>query len=383
MNLESRYADGQLAALARLKLAFPAATHPVVQQSATLQSQPAKPMSQQAQQRLEPPTTPFSVSQLFDVHEQAHTRSEPMRKLSAENLCTSCRKEKHYGTCARPISIKRADFNKGMIGGDPSAGDNPSTSPHYHSATTGDSALARARDGRPADEQAATYFADLFRHQGQVNLSDEPGRMSGGLNKVATLPRAFQTGELVFSENPIIQALSRRALAGRRLRAALQSTPRPLSPSVASAFQGLIDRGQQMKNLAQSYVRPGQGLADAIQRGKLGGLHKVAKVDMAWARLRASPRFPLLDKMFGLSQLAPKQAGWQLWGTDSHSTHEDRGPTPNPYEERPTRKSSPVGFGDEGSQRIRRAFDQVDGAVDTTSVGGGFGTPAGGPAVLG
>jgi len=345
MNLESRYADGQLAALTRLKLAFPAATHPVVQQSATLQSRAPKPVSQQTQQQLQPPTTPFDVSQLFSAHEQAHTRSEPMRKLSAENLCTSCRKEKHYGTCARPIPIKRADFNAGMNGGDPSTGDNPSTSPHYHSATSADSALARARDGRPADEQAATYFADLFRHQGQVNLSDEPGRMTSGLNKVATLPRAFQTGELAFSENPVIQALSRRALAGQRLRAALQSTPHPLSPSVANAFQGLIGRGQQMKNLAQSYVGTGRGLADAIQRGKLGG--------------------------------------WQLWGTDSHSTHEDRGPTPNPYEERPTRKSSPVGFGDEGSQRIRRAFDQVDGAVDTTSVGGGFGTPAGGPAVLG
>lgn len=291
MSLEACYADGQLAALARLKLAFPAATHPVVQQSATLQSQPSKPMSPQAQEKLQPPTTPFSISQLSDIHEQAETRAEPRRKLSADNMCTSCRKEKHYGTCARPIPIKRANFNMGLTGDDPSVGDPPSTSPNYHSATTADSALARARDGRPADEQAATYFADLFRHQGQVNLSDEPGRMSGGLNKVA----------------------------------------------------------------------------DAA----------------AWARLRASPRFPLLDKMFGLSQLAPKQAGWQLWGTDSHSTHEQRGPSPNPYEERLTVKSPPAGWGDEGEQRIRRSFDQIDGAVDTTSVGGGFGTPSGGPAVLG
>lgn len=272
MSLETRYADGQLAALARLKLAFPAPTHPVVQQSATLQAKPSKPMSPQAEERLQPPTTPFSVSQRFDAAEQTHTRSEPMRKLSAEGMCTTCRRAKHYGSCTRPIPIKRADFNAGLTGGDPAVGDNPSTSPHYHSATS-DSALARSRDDRPADEQAATYFADLFRHQGQVNLSDEPGRMSGGLNKVATHP------------------------------------------------------------------------------------------------LLVAPR-------------SAKSAGWQLWGTDGHAAHEDRGPT-NPYEERLTRKSPPVGFGDEGPQRIRRAFDQIDGAVDTTNIGGGFGEPTGGPAALG
>lgn len=351
MSLEIRYADGQLAALARLKLAFPAATHPVVQRSATLQSQAPKPMSQQAQEKLQPPTTPFSVSQLFDVHEQAHTRTEPLRKLSAENICTTCRKPKHYGSCARPIPIKRADFNTGMNGGDPSAGDNPSTSPHYHSATTGDSALARARDGRPADEQAATYFADLFRHQGQVNLSDEPGRMSGGLNKVAGLPSAFRNPPempgpaLSWTENPLVEALKRRALAGRRAAQVIATQPSPLTPDVARGVEALRARGQQMKTLASSYQGAGRGITDAIQRGKLGG--------------------------------------WQLWGTDSHSTHEDRGPTPNPYEERLTRKSPPVGFGDEGPQRIRRAFDQIDGAVDTTNIGGGFGEPTGGPAALG
>jgi hypothetical protein len=290
MTLESRYADGQLAALARLKLAFPAATHPVVQQSATLQSQPTKPMSQQAQQQLGPPATPFNVSQLFSVHEQAETRNEPRRKLSAENMCTTCRKEKHYGSCARPIPIKRADFNLGMRGDDPSVGDPPSTSPHYHSATTADSALARARTGRPADEQAATYFADLFRHSGQVNLADEPGRMSGGLNKVAD----------------------------------------------------------------------------------------------AAARLRNSPRWTLLEKMYRVSELLPKVGGWQLWGTDGHSTHEQRGPSVNPYEERRVVNSPPIGFGDEGPQRIQRAFDQIDGAVDSTSIeDGSKGQPSGGPAVLG
>jgi hypothetical protein len=352
MNLETRYADGQLAALTWLKLAFPAPTHPVVQRSATLQVQPAKPMSPQAQEQLQPPTTPFSVSQRFDAAEQTHTRSEPMRKLSAEGLCTTCRKPRHYGSCTRPIPIpiKRADFNSGMTGDNPAMGNNPSTSPHYHSATTGDSALARTRDGRPANEQAATYFADLFRHQGQVNLSDEPGRMTGGLNKVAGLPSAFRppaemTGpDLSWSENPVVQALSRRNRAGRRAAYIIATQPHPLAPNVARGLDALRARGQQMKNLAGSFQGVERGLLDAIQRGKLGG--------------------------------------WQLWGTDGHASHEDRGPV-NPYEERLTLKSPPVGFGDEGPQRIRRAFDQIDGAVDTTSIGGGFGEPTGGPAALG
>jgi hypothetical protein len=292
MNLETRYADGRQAALAWLKIAFPAPTHPVVQQSATLQAQSSKPLSQQAQDRLQAPTTPFSVSQRFDASEQMHTRSEPMRKLSSGDMCTSCRKDRHYGTCARPIPIKRADFNNGMNGSDPSGGNNPSTSPHYHSATTSDSALARSRDSPPADEQAGTYFADLYRANGggMNGMANEPGRMTGGLNKVA-----------------------------------------------------------------------------------LSALERIPRNSARWA---------LLDKMYDVSQLLPKAAGWQLWGTDGHSSHEDRGPT-NPYEERLTRKSPTTGFGDEGAQRIRRAFDQVDGAVDTTSIGGGFGEPTGGPAALG
>ena len=71
-------------------------------------------------------------------------------------------------------------------------------------------------------------------------------------------------------------------------------------------------------------------------------------------------------------------------GTDGHSVHEQRGPGPtsNPYEERRTVMSPPVGWGDEGPQRIERAFDQIDGAVDTTNIeDSSKGQPAGGPAV--
>lgn len=237
--LELAYADGQLAAWRRHKLAWPATTHPVVQQSAVLKSQPSPSPSPVAS----PATTPSVLSQTFDRHEQGETRTEPRRKLS-EDLCGTCRRSKHYGTCRRPIPIKRANFNLGMTAADANS-DNPSTSPHYHSATVSDSALARARDGRPANEQASTAFADLHRHLGVISMTNEPGRMYGGLNKVS--------------------------------------------------------------------------------------------------------RF-----------LLP--------GIDGHVPGERRGPTTNPYEERSMVKSPPVGWGDEGIQRIRRAFDGIDNANDSTCV---------------
>jgi hypothetical protein len=182
MKPELAYANGQMAALVKLA-GFPAPTDPTVQNSAVLGENKPKPMSQGAKDNLSAPQNPYDVSQLFSVHEQAKTRMEPRRKLSAESICTSCRKDRHYGTCKSPIAIKRADFNPGMYGGDPRMGNDPSTSPHYHAATTADSSLARARDTQPADVQANTAFADLFRHQGIRNSSDEPGRMYGGLNK--------------------------------------------------------------------------------------------------------------------------------------------------------------------------------------------------------
>lgn len=186
MMLETAFANGQLDALRRHKLGWPAATDPTVAGSAVLQGQAAKPMSSTAQQNMQPPTTPHQLAQVFDAHEQGKTRTEPRRKLSADGLCTSCRQVKHYGPCRTPrkIPAKAADFNMGLLGSDPSTGDNPSTSPHYHSATS-DSALARTRDGRPADEQAGSAFADLYRHLGITSVADEPGRMTGGLNKVA------------------------------------------------------------------------------------------------------------------------------------------------------------------------------------------------------
>lgn len=263
MSLEKAYLSGQSAALQTLKLGWPAATHPTVRDSALLQTKSVPDLTPQAKQNLEPPTTSLALSQQFNTNELEKTRLEPRRKLSAD-LCTSCRKLKHYGTCRNPKTIKKADFNIGMYGGDPSQGNNPSTSPHYHAATSSVSSLARSPDGRPADEQAASMFADLYRHQGIRNSADEPGRMYGGLNKVSnTLPK--------------------------------------------------------------------------------------------------------------------KIANFLLPGSGGHSMHEQRGPSVNPYEERLTIKSPPVGWGDEGDQRINRSFDQIDQMADSTCIAGGSGTPQPGP----
>lgn len=265
---------GRLDALLRYKAAF-MPMHPVVRDSAVLRSSPAQPerdlIEPNVMQQLQAPTSPDVVKRVFDVQEQGKTHSEPTRKL-ADDLCTTCRKEKHYGPCLKPprtknpgTPLKEAGFNAGLSGSDPqyvSTGeDAPSVSPHYHSATTADSSLARARDGRPADEQAATGFADLFRHLGIVPLADQAVNNTNGLNKTAWQP---------------------------------------------------------------------------------------------------------------------------VLGTALHSLFERRGPTVNIYEEgRPPGKARPVGWGDEGEQRVERAFDQIDNLADSTNIDGSRGDPQGGPAVLG
>lgn len=257
---------GRRDAWRRFKLAAPAATNATVKSSPLLSGKASDPgpISPGAL----PPTDPHTLKQVFNQHEQGRTRLEPPKKVAEEKelrLCGTCRKERHYGPCKKPprTSMERlADFNLGLRGDDPQfvghSQEGPSTSPHYHSATS-DSALARARDGRPADETANTGFMGIDTLRGMLDPASEPGRMYGGL---------------------------------------------------------------------------------------------------------------------------VKQQSWS--GVEGHSLYEHRGPSVNPYEERLTRKGPPVGFGDEGKQRIERAFDQVDGAVDSTGLEGATGSlPADGPVVLG
>lgn len=344
MTFEAVFADGQLAALTHYKLGWPTPTDDVVRRTGT------SPLTPAAQQNLAPPASPRSLAETFNAHEQVETRGEPRRKLSAA-ICTSCRKTKHYGPCHQPRTIptKVADFNLGLTGDDPSTGDNPSTSPHYHSATTADSALARARDGRPAAEQAASGFADLFRHQGIRNSADEPERMYGGLNKVSV------SKEKVAFKGPqtLIEHLLQSSLGAGLLGA---------------TYDHLSEHGNGLGGGL------GAGLG-TLAGGLVGGFTPLGPVSGA-------AMGGVLGHGLGRDH-GPKLGDWQLQGTDGHSMHEQRGPSVNPYEERLTIKSPPVGWGDEGEQRTRRAFDQIDGAVDTTSVGGGFGDPQSGPAVLG
>lgn len=268
-TLRAAYENGRRDALARMKLATPAPTHPTVKQSPVLSNAPAKTLSADAQQRLRAPTDPAAVKDVFNTQEQGRTRLEPLKK-TAENICTTCRKPKHYGSCAKPartrpdgVPLKQAQFNIGLTGSDPSLigndGDS-ATSPAYSSATTADSSLARARDGRPADEQAATAFADLFRHLGITPVADQALNNTNGLDKTA---------------------------------------------------------------------------------------------------------------------LAPSMMG--------HSSAEDRGPTPNVYEEMfPPQRAPIVGLGESTEDAITRAFSQVDNAADSTSLEGSTGSsPSGGPAALG
>lgn len=177
--LARAYADGQLAAWSTLKLAWPAPTHPVVRGSPVLRSSPGQPAAVAS-----PRATPQSLSRQFDATEQVETRTEPLRKLSAQSLCTTCRKDKHYGPCRRPIPIpaKRADFNIGMRGEDQTGADSPSTSPHYSSATTSIPALSRAQEGPPPIVQATAAFGRMPREH---EFADQAAQSIAGLDKVS------------------------------------------------------------------------------------------------------------------------------------------------------------------------------------------------------
>lgn len=207
--LELIYSEGQWDALAAYKLAMPRA-HFSTSNSTLLSGATPKPaLPAETMQALQAPTSPDVVKDVFNVQEQGKTRSEPARKMAAD-ICTSCRREKHYGPCRKPMKTKpHGDSLKKATFDDPSHayGVGPSTSAHYGSATSAVSSLARAPDGRPADEQANTAFADLFRHQGISNVADEPGRMTGGLNKVG-FPSFEQRGPSV---NPYEERLTRKS----------------------------------------------------------------------------------------------------------------------------------------------------------------------------
>ena len=338
MNLEIVYANGQLAALARYKLGFKAI--PTVANSAALTATKApEGLSTSAVQNMQPPTTPQKLREIFDAHEQGETRVEPRRKLSAENLCTTCRKVKHYGNCSRPRPIpkKEANFNSGMLGSDPVSSDGPSTSPNYHSAVSSTSSLARAQEGRPADEQAASGFADLFRHQGIRNSADEPGRMYGGLNKTSA---------------------SKGAALGL---GAIQFFAKKLGPEGGAAF--MDKHHYRMKGIPQNF-RPNAPVVREMPHPAAprpaGGPSSKVVVDPSLYRTAAH-----------------KLSAFMLPGTGTHSLYEKRGPTVNVYEERPPGPVPVTGNNDTGTERMWRSFDNVG---DSTCLDGGAGTPSGGPA---
>jgi hypothetical protein len=97
--LELAYEDGQWDALSHYKLAA-ARMQPTVQSSTLLSGITHDPVSAQAPQ-LQPPTSPDTLKKVFDIQEQGKTRLEPARKLAGDALCTTCRRARHYGPCAK------------------------------------------------------------------------------------------------------------------------------------------------------------------------------------------------------------------------------------------------------------------------------------------
>lgn len=207
--LEDAYANGQHDALTTFKLATPGLMP---------NTTPKPPSPLALADKMEKSTPPDnSLADVFNTQEQAAVRVAPPAKAfdhkSAGEVCTTCRQPKHYGPCkrlpkSRPAGDpqKSADFNMGMHGDDPSGDDNPATSPNYTSATSSISSLARAQEGRPADEQAASNFADLFRHGGITALSDDalPSRMTAWSGKTAMSPSTdpYSRSEQRGSVNP-------------------------------------------------------------------------------------------------------------------------------------------------------------------------------------
>jgi hypothetical protein len=188
--LFTAYNSGREAALVRFKLAAtPAPTNAAAKKAITPPSAPSPTAV---------PNPVVNVAENWKSNEQPKTMLFPKTRTqtgvkAASEICTTCRKDKHWGPCHKPIKIpdvaKKADFNMGLSGNDPKfvrdSEDGPSTSPGYHAATTADSSLARARDGRPASEQAGTAFALLPT----INkLPDQAGSLTGGLHKVALEP---------------------------------------------------------------------------------------------------------------------------------------------------------------------------------------------------
>jgi len=130
MNTNPGPSMGQQAA----KIALAAPTHAAVKSSPLLGGKPPGPVQVSAN-----PTTPETVKSVFDVQEQNRTRINPSQKLGAD-ICTTCRKPRHYGPCPKPqrtrppgVPIKRAGFNFHMTG-DKAVDDIPSVSSGYNSS---------------------------------------------------------------------------------------------------------------------------------------------------------------------------------------------------------------------------------------------------------
>lgn len=157
----------------------------------------------------------------------------------AEVICTTCRKNKHYGPCAKTTKtkpagkpIKLAGFNQGMYGnGKDSINQEFHISPNYHSATVADSSKTRGRSTVPPEVQAASAFRELNRVSDNYPQG-ESENMTGALDKVsASIVDSFNRAGVMMAPGPYT-------------RNPYEERPQHLSPPVG---QGANDAGYALR----------------------------------------------------------------------------------------------------------------------------------------
>ena len=225
MSLRDVFTDGYGDALLRFKVAAPAPKTPA--------SAP-KVLGGKADP---PPVTPTPVLSPQDVTTAAAQRDVMqvpggVKAKTAEDICTSCRKPKHYGPCAKPTRTppegtphKAADFNPGLRGGGDEQSNSPSMSPNYASSTVADSGPARARPGNPEDQVRSTH-QDFFRPSFQNQAANEWGNAYGAL--VKTCANVKWGG--IERRGPTVDPYTEQMLA--------MSPPTSASPPIARGYVG-------------------------------------------------------------------------------------------------------------------------------------------------
>jgi len=365
MTLVKSYERGMIVGLSRFKVSVAlGGLHPTAKTSPLLGG-----AASEATKAMETSMKPGLTESAIDSLQQGAV-AQP-RKL-AEELCTTCRRSKHYGACSRPVKTpppgkKMAGFNQGMYGDGrdslSSKGDSH-LSPYYHSATVADSALSRARSTLPPGIQASSAFSQLANADDKY-LANQSDQNTGGLAKVSginALPgmlRAVSAKPMTLldhmasglSEDQAWKAMSEQLMA-RRMPNGRMAMPSPaprMNPHGAEAYGKTVAPGS-VSNIHGGPVHNTNPNLGAVHPNMFPGLSQaqIAQIMQAHGqKIGAS----LMDS-FG-------RAGVIVDGA---------GPTTrNPYAERSQRKSPPLGAGPQTPMSAWRAFDST-GNTDSVNI---------------